>query len=107
MDNLSGMALLAKTNGIKVILASVLPAYDFPWRPGLEPPGKVIALNKMIKSFAEQNGMHYLDYFSALVDSRNGMKEEYSRDEVHPTLEGYKVMEPLVEKAIETVLRKK
>ena len=51
--------------------------------------------------------MFYLDYFPALVDSRNGMKKEYSNDEVHPNLEGYKVMEPLVEKAIEMVLKKK
>ena len=106
MDNISGMALLAKANGIKVILSSVLPAYDFPWRPGLEPSGKVITLNKMINRFAEENNIHYLDYFTFLVDSRNGMKKEYSNDEVHPTLAGYKVMEPLVEKAIEAVLKK-
>ncbi len=107
MDNISGMALLAKTNGIKVILSSVLPAYDFPWRPGLEPAGKVIALNKVIKSFADEHKMIYLDYFSALVDERNGMKRDYSNDEVHPTLKGYKVMEPLVEKAIGEALRRK
>ncbi|HEX8039873.1 MAG TPA: SGNH/GDSL hydrolase family protein, partial [Chryseosolibacter sp.] len=107
MDNISGMALLAKANGIKVILSSVLPAYDFPWRPGLEPAEKVIALNKMIKSFAAEHKMIYLDYFSALVDERNGMKREYSNDEVHPTLKGYQVMEPLVEKAIGEALKRK
>ena len=106
MDNISGMALLAKAKGIKVILCSVLPAYDFPWRPGLQPAGKVIALNRMIKSFAEKNSLYYLDYFPALVDSRNGMKKEYSKDEIHPTVEGYKVMEPMVEKAIAEVLKK-
>jgi acetyl esterase/lipase/lysophospholipase L1-like esterase len=107
MDNLAGMALLAKAHGIKVILSSVLPAYDFPWRPGLEPAEKVVALNAMIKDFAAKNDFHYLDYYSALVDARKGMKKEYANDEVHPTAEGYKVMEPLVEKAIETVLKKK
>ena len=107
MGNISGMALLARANGIRVILSSVLPAYDFPWRPGLEPAGKVISLNKMIKEFAEKNNFYYLDYFSAVVDSRNGMRKAYASDEVHPTAEGYKVMEPLVEKAIESVLKKK
>lgn len=107
MDNISGMALLAKAHGIKVILSSVLPAFDFPSKPGLEPAGKVIELNQMIKKFAKENDIFYLDYFPALADSRNGMKKEYSGDEVHPTLEGYKVMEPMVEKAIETVLKKK
>lgn len=107
MDNISGMALLARAHGIKVILSSVLPAYDFPWRPGLEPAEKVMQLNQMIKSFASEHDIYYLDYFSSLVDSRNGMKKEYASDEVHPTKEGYQVMEPLVEKAINAVLRGK
>lgn len=107
MDNISGMALLSKAHNIKVILSSVLPAYDFPWRPGLGPAAKVIELNRMIKEFAGKNGFYYLDYFSALVDSRNGMKKAYATDEVHPTAEGYKVMEPLVETAIQSVLKAK
>jgi len=90
-----------------MILSSVLPAFDFPWRPGLGPAEKVITLNRMIKKFAEENNMLYLDYFPALVDSRNGMKKEFSKDEVHPTVEGYKVMEPMVEKAIQAALKKK
>lgn len=107
MGNISGMALLAKAHGIKVILSSVLPAYDFLWRPGLEPAGKVVELNKMIRKFAAEQNVYYLDYFSAMADSRPGLKKEYSNDEVHPTADGYKVMEPLVEKAIEAVLKKK
>ena len=51
--------------------------------------------------------MIYLDYFAAMADSRKGLKKEYSNDEVHPTPAGYKVMEPLVEKAIQTALKKK
>ncbi len=107
MDNIASMAMLAKANGIKVILSSVLPAYDFRWRPGLQPAEKVVELNKMIRRFADQNKMLYVDYFSAVVDARLGMKKEYASDEVHPTLEGYKVMEPLVERAIETALKSK
>ncbi len=106
MDNIAAMAMLARANGIKVILSSVLPAYDFRWRPGLQPAAKVVELNKMIKRFADDNSIYYLDYFSAVVDSRLGMKKEYASDEVHPTLAGYQVMEPLVERAIETVLKR-
>jgi lysophospholipase L1-like esterase len=105
MGNISGMALLAKAHGIKPILCSVLPAYDFPWRPGLEPAPKVVTLNGMIKNFAKENDLFYLDYYSALVDSRKGMKKEFASDEVHPTPAGYAVMEPLAGKAIEAVLR--
>lgn len=104
MDNIKGMSEMAKTNGIIVILSSTLPAYDYPWRPGLEPAAKVIALNKMIKAYAKANGHLYVDYFSAMVDDRNGLPKKYAKDEVHPTIAGYSVMEPLVEAAIAEAL---
>ena len=106
IDNIKGMAELAQANGIKVILSSTLPAYDYPWKPGLEPSGKIIELNKMIKEYAHSKGHIYLDYFSTMVDERNGLPKKYALDEVHPTLEGYKVMEPLVEAAIAEALNK-
>ncbi|SHK13740.1 Lysophospholipase L1 [Maribacter aquivivus] len=106
MDNIKGMTELAHANGIKVILSSTLPAYDYPWKPGLEPSGKIIDLNKMIKEYADTNGHIYLDYFSAMVDERNGLPKKYAEDEVHPTVAGYKVMEPLVETAIAEALNK-
>ena len=105
MDNIKGMSEMAKANDIKVILSSTLPAYDYPWKPGLEPSGKIISLNKMIKEYAEINGHIYLDYFSAMVDERNGLPKKYAEDEVHPTVAGYKVMEPLVEAAIKEALK--
>lgn len=107
LDNIKSMAELAETNDIKVILSSVLPAYDYPWRPGLQPNEKIPALNKLIKAYANESGYIYLDYFSAMVDGRNGLPEKYAADEVHPTVAGYKVMEPLVEAAIAEALRKK
>jgi lysophospholipase L1-like esterase len=103
-DNLASMAELACYHNIKVILCSVLPVYDYPWRPGLNPSGKIIELNKWIRKYAEENGMIYLDYFSAMVDERNGMKAEYTVDGVHPNRAGYKVMEGLVEKTIKKAL---
>ncbi len=100
-DNIISMAQLAKANDIKVILCSVLPVYDYPWKPGLEPAEKIITLNKLVKTYAEKNGMIYLDFFSVMVDERKGLKAEYSKDGVHPNEAGYNVMEPLTEKAIE------
>lgn len=105
-DNIKSMAELATANGIKVILSSTLPAFDYPWKPGLKPAEKIVALNKMIKSYADENGHIYLDYFSAMVDDRNGLPKKYAEDEVHPTVEGYKIMEPLVEQAISKALKK-
>ncbi len=103
-DNVISMSELAKANGIKVVLSSTLPAYDYPWKPGLEPAKKIVALNQMIKTYAELNDIIYLDYFSAMADERNGLPEKYAHDGVHPTEEGYKVMEPMVETAISQAL---
>lgn len=106
-DNIASMTEIAKANNIKVILCSVLPAYDFPWKPGLEPAGKVMALNAWIKDYAAKSKVTYLDYFSSLKDERNGMQARYSGDGVHPNKLGYSVMEPLAKKAIDQVLRLK
>ncbi len=106
LDNLKSMTEIAKANGIKVILSSVLPAFDYPWKPGVNPNEKIPALNKMIKDYADQNDVIYLDYFSAMTDERNGLPIELSEDGVHPNVDGYKIMEPLVEEAIEKALEK-
>ena len=105
-DNLASMAVLAKAANIEVILSSVLPAYDYPWKPGLQPAEKIVTLNKWIKNYASQHDCFYLDYFPSMADDRNGMKAEYSKDGVHPNLAGYKVMEALAEKAIAAALEK-
>lgn len=106
LDNLKSMTDIAKANGIKVILSSILPAFDYPWKPGVNPNEKIPALNKMIKDYADQNDVIYLDYFSAMTDERNGLPIELSEDGVHPNVDGYKIMEPLVEEAIEKALEK-
>ncbi|EJX00158.1 lipolytic protein g-d-s-l family, partial [gut metagenome] len=103
--NIVSMVELAKANGIKAILCSLLPAYDFPWRPGMEPAGKVLQLNEWIRDYADRNGITYVDYHSAMRDSRNGLPGNLSKDGVHPTLEGYKIMERLVLEAINKTVR--
>ncbi|MCU4154493.1 SGNH/GDSL hydrolase family protein [Carboxylicivirga sp. A043] len=103
-DNIFSMAELAKANRIKVILCSVLPVYDYPWKPGLNPASKIVTLNEMIKAYADSHDLYYLDYYSSMVDSRQGMKKEYSEDGVHPNKAGYEVMMELCTEAIEQVL---
>ncbi len=99
-NNIISMAELAKSNNIKVVLCSVLPAYDFPWRPGLEPAEKVIKLNSILKSYAKKNNLVYVDYFSAMVNKSKGLKEDLGSDGIHPNAKGYKIMEPIIEKGI-------
>ena len=101
VNNIVSMTELAKANKIKVILCSVLPAYDFPWRQGLEPAKKVLELNKQLKAYADDNKLVYIDYFTPMVNESNGLKKELGTDGIHPNVTGYLVMEPLIEQAIE------
>jgi lysophospholipase L1-like esterase len=104
--NIVSMVELARANGIRVVISSVLPAFDYPWRPGMDPLHKIPELNELLKGYCDAHNVVYLDYFSAMVDERGGMKSELTHDGVHPTRAGYEVMGPLAEKAIAEALAK-
>ena len=111
--NVVSMAELARENGIKVVLASLLPVSDYESRDGKpitqtvrRPPEKILALNKWIKSYAEAHRLVYLDYFSAMVDDKGFLKDELSDDGLHPNAKGYAVMNPLAEAAIALSLKR-
>jgi lysophospholipase L1-like esterase len=106
-ENLASMAEIAVANDIRVILASVLPVYDYPWAPGLEPAQRIVALNKWIEDYAEDNGHVYLDYYWELVDERGGMAAPFTTDGVHVSKAGYEVMQGLAEAAIAESLGRK
>lgn len=103
-DNFKSMVEIARANGIQPVLASTLPASDYPWKPGLEPGPKIVALNAWLKSYAEKNGLVYLDYYSAMVNDKMGLPAHLSKDGVHPNKDGYAIMGPLAEKAITVAL---
>ena len=109
IDNIKSMSEIANANGIKVIISSILPAIDYPWKPGLDPASKIITINKALKTFSEENNFIYLDYYAAMVDDKGGLKvPEYTtaNDLVHPNKDGYLVMEKLAEIAINKALNK-
>ncbi|HEY3130630.1 MAG TPA: SGNH/GDSL hydrolase family protein [Acidobacteriota bacterium] len=114
-DNLSSMTELARSHGIRVVLASLLPVCDC--RKDREgkainqttrrPPEKITALNTWIKHYAAENGHTYLDYYSPMADANGFFREELTYDGLHPGREGYDVMAPLAEKAIAEASKKK
>jgi lysophospholipase L1-like esterase len=105
-ENWQSMADLAKMNGIRVIFASITPSTDFWWHKGLKPAEKIRTLNAWLKGYCENQGLTYLDYYSALVDDEGGMKKEFTVDGVHASAKGYAVMAPLAQAAIDKALAK-
>src|SRR5712692_6630818 len=110
--NLASMAELARANGIRVVLSSVMPVSNYgrdvegkPVDMRIKRPSeKILELNAWIKKYAEANDHGYLDYFSAMVDEYGLLKKGLSEDGLHPNGAGYGVMAPLAEKAIQTAL---
>ena len=41
-DNYTSMAEIAKQNSIKVVFASITPAFAYPWKPGIEPVERIV-----------------------------------------------------------------
>jgi lysophospholipase L1-like esterase len=113
--NLASMAELARANGIRTVLSSVLPVSNYGHdRDGnpldvriKRPPEKILELNAWIKKYASEKGHVYLDYFPATADDQGLFKKELSEDGLHPNSAGYAVMAPLAEKAIQAALRRK
>lgn len=100
-NNIKAMAQLAAANNIKVILSSVLPVYDYPWRPGLQPIEKIEEINRWLEEFASENGHIYLDYYSAMINEEKGLRTDLSEDGVHPNSKGYEVMKVLLKNTLE------
>lgn len=107
-DNIISIAELAKANGIKLVIASILPVSDYNKngkgepiiRTVQRPPARILAINKWIKEYCAANKLIYLDYFSATVDDKGFLKPELAGDGLHPNAEGYKIMQKLAEAAI-------
>jgi len=114
-DNLASMAELARANGIRVVLASLLPVSDYGKdKEGKQifmtkgrPPEMILTLNAWIKKYTEENDCVYLDYFSATVDDKGFLKSDISEDGLHPNAKGYAIMTPLAEAAIAKALATK
>jgi lysophospholipase L1-like esterase len=104
-DNFISMVDIAKQSRIKVVIASILPVFTYPWKPAIQPAEEIREVNAWLKDFCTREGLVYLDYYSAMADQKGGMREGLSVDGVHPTDQGYAVMSPLAEAAIAEALK--
>ncbi len=105
--NIISMAQLAQANGIRPVLCSILPAADYPWRKQVtDVPAKVKGVNAILRAWAEANGALYVDYFSVMADSRDGLPARLASDGIHPTDAGYVIMEGIIKPALDRLLGK-
>ena len=91
-NNLTAICQIARANGITVLLASVPPAANFPWRPGLDTVTPIRAINAWLRDHARPLGARFVDYTPALATADGAMKPGYATDGVHPTEAGYDAM---------------
>jgi lysophospholipase L1-like esterase len=95
-DNLRMMTELAQANGIRVLLASVPPAGNFPWHPGMETVRPIRAINAWLAGYAGRANASWIDYTPVLADAQGAMKPGMAYDGVHPTEAGYAAMEQVL-----------
>jgi lysophospholipase L1-like esterase len=132
-ENLMAITELAQRHGIKVILCAVMPVSDYtlmpPRRGGQggapgagptpppmgapphhiqtiqRPPAQILQLDAWMKSYASSAGAVYADYYSAVVDDKGMFREGYSDDGLHPNAQGFALLVPIAEAAIEKALQ--
>ena len=106
--NYASMAELAHAHGIRMVFASLLPVNNYTQDAkesfALRPRERILALNVWLKDYCANNGLLYLDYFSAMADEKGMLKKDLSDEGLHPDVAGYKIMAPLAEKAIAKAL---
>ena len=110
-QNIAAIAELSAANGVKVVLAGILPISDYHKKPDQvaqvirRPMSRIAALNTWIKSYAAAHGHVFLDYAPGVADARGMLKADLSDDDLHPNAQGYALMAPLAEAAIAQALR--
>ena len=104
-DNIMAMCDLASANGVRVVLASLLPAERFPWRPEVRPVAQIDELNRWLRRYAAQRKFVYVDYYAVLAGPGGAMRAGLSHDGVHPHRAGYVLMRPLTQRGLAAALQ--
>ncbi len=115
-QNIMAMVELAKVHGIRVVLCALTPVTDAktatPERGGgpinqtrQRPPADILKLNAWLRSYAKEAGVGFADYYAATVGADGMLRAELTGDGLHPDAAGYKLMQPVIETALENLLR--
>lgn len=86
----------------KILLLAIFPRGDTPTDKGRIRNDQI---NKIIKTYADNETVYWLDIGRVFLDDQGNMNRELMPDGLHPSVEGYKVwveaMEPTLSKLLE------
>jgi acyl-CoA thioesterase-1 len=99
-DSITMMVDIARSENIRVILCSILPATRYDDYPNIKPSDRIIPFNSWLSEYASRAGAQYVDFYSAMADKSGKMQPAFTSDGIHPNADGYRVMDPLVQSAI-------
>lgn len=103
-NDFRSMTQIAHANHIKVVIASITPAADFWWRPGVDPIHRIRVMNAWLRQFCKRHHYPFVDYYGAMAQPDGAMKTGLTFDGVHPNAKGFAIMAPLAEKGIAQAL---
>lgn len=96
VGNIISMVEIARVHKIKPIVCSILPAAKYPWRPEIQSVPMVQKINQMLKDYCKKHKVKYIDFYTPMADENNGLPKKYANDGIHPTSDGYAVMEKVL-----------
>jgi len=100
-NNIFSMGELASQYKIKTVISSILPVFEYSWAQQVKNvPDTINEINNVLKKYAKNHNLFYIDYFSSMVDEQGGLKLEYTYDGVHPNKMGYEVMSSIANKTL-------
>lgn len=107
-DNTVAMCELAEAAGIKVLLCSITPCARYMILPDIDAGSIIKAYNARLKAYADTHkNVTYVDYFTPLANSENGLDDAYSYDGIHPAVNLYDDMERILIDSVRKVLKLK
>ncbi len=105
MENIATMVTRAQEAGITPVLCTTLPASGFGWTTVVAPAPIVRTLNTLIEEYSRTNGIVFVDYYSAFVNSIGGMDTDFCNDRVHPEPSGYELLEQIIQPYLTDILK--
>ena len=108
IDNTVAMCELAEAAGIKVLLCSITPCAHYMPIPDIDAGSRIKELNARLKAYADsRKNVTYVDYFTPLANSENGLDAAFTYDGIHPAINLYDDMERILVESVRMVLKMK